>query len=300
MSVVSFGPKRQFVEPEGGQAYECAICLETLKTEDGSIAPSLIDGAERVAGITVLPCGHENHTACLKRNEQIRGPNCPECRAAYQPLFNHVQPAVANPVANAVAPPAPPVNVNQLFRLAVRHGNTHDVARLIAAGADVNGANPSGETVLMIASLNADMDSVVLLIEAGADVNAVNNRGEPALMIASMYGRERVVIQLLAAGANVNAASHDGGTALISASSSPSEGTVARLIDAGANVNAVNNDGLTALMGASMYGREGVVARLIDAGANVNAATQHGTSIMIARLNHREAVVALLVAAGAQ
>jgi hypothetical protein len=58
------------------------------------------------------------------------------------------------------------------------------LARLIDGGADVNGASPSGETVLMIAVRRGDAEKVRVLIDAGALVTSSNSEGQTALQMA--------------------------------------------------------------------------------------------------------------------
>jgi uncharacterized glyoxalase superfamily protein PhnB len=304
MSVVSFGPKRHFVPPEDGQSYDCAICLDPMYNEDGSVAPSPIDDEENASGLTTLGCGHENHTACLLRAAK-RSAMCPECRAPYR-IINPNQSAIANPVA----PPAPPVNVNEQLINAARDGNTDAVVQMIAEGADVNAADQTGATALAFASTNSLVAVLVYLIAAGVNVNAANQYGTTALMLASYNENgfsqddEAVVARLIAAGANVNAVNNVGNTALMIASKNGADytGVVRRLIAAGANVNAANQNGFTALMLASDNGHETVVARLIAAGANVNDVNGEGISaLMYANDNGHEAVATQLrvaVAAG--
>ncbi len=295
MSVVSFGPKRHFVPQEGGQSYDCAICLDPMYNEDGSVALSPYETAENASGLTTLGCGHENHTACLLRTAQ-RSAMCPECRAPYR-IINPNQPAIVNPVA----PPAPPLNVNQRLLIASENGDMVSVVQMIDAGADVNAANRLGGTPLMMASQFRHEAVGERLIAAGANVNAANEIGFTALIFASLRGLGALVEQLVAAGANVNAANHQGYTAIIFASSRGHEALVTQLIAAGSNVNAANNYNQSALSLASINGHEGVVARLIAAGANVNYADNDGyTAVMLAGGRGHEDVVALLVAAGAR
>ena len=111
---------------------------------------------------------------------------------------------------------------NTALMLATRRGNTKEMQRLIASGADVNAANHAGNTALIIAANTYDIGAVKLLLEKGAKVNAANGQGETALMHAAPRCnsdgespcRADMVKLLLAKGANVHARDKKGETAL--------------------------------------------------------------------------------------
>ena len=114
-----------------------------------------------------------------------------------------------------------------------------EVQRLIAKGADVNSKDKKyGNTALMWASYNGNVEIVQALIDKGADINANSNPGRTALMWASISGHKEVVQLLLAKGADVNSKDVDGNTALIHAADEGRTEIVQALIDKGADVNA--------------------------------------------------------------
>ena len=80
-------------------------------------------------------------------------------------------------------------------------------------------------------------------------------------------------------------------------------GDVARLealADAGADINALDDHGQTALMNAARDGRMDVVRWLIARGAELDhTAKFHLSALMLAVINGRDAIVGLLVDAGA-
>jgi ankyrin repeat protein len=98
---------------------------------------------------------------------------------------------------------------------ALRGGDHRAVARLVAAGADVNAPDESGATPLMYAAAFSTLADLRLLVDHRADVNAANANGSTALMWAA--GDAAKVRFLLANGAAVNARTKDGTTALLAA-----------------------------------------------------------------------------------
>lgn len=181
---------------------------------------------------------------------------------------------------------APPVAAAEEDMVAAaQHGDSLQVAALLAAGANVHARD---DVALRTASAEGHADVVSLLLAAGANVHA---RDDKPLRVASDEGHADVVSLLLEAGANVHAG-HD--LALRTASDAGDAGIVALLLEAGANVH-VRND--TPLRVASRKGHANVVSLLLAAGANVHAARNGALRVASAR-GHAD-VVALLRAAGA-
>jgi uncharacterized protein len=65
------------------------------------------------------------------------------------------------------------------------------VAKAVELGADVNAANPAGDTALHLVATAGNDSAVELLANHGANVNAKNKRGETPLMLASTAGGRR-------------------------------------------------------------------------------------------------------------
>ena len=102
-----------------------------------------------------------------------------------------------------------------LLRYAADYHGYDAVQALIAAGADVNGANRDGYSALCAASARGDARTVRLLLANGADVAAVEtDGGQTPLHYAARYGHLEVVADLLAFGAPANVADKDGRTPL--------------------------------------------------------------------------------------
>jgi ankyrin repeat protein len=72
---------------------------------------------------------------------------------------------------------------------------------LLDKKADVNAADNSGQTTLMLASTNGRLEVVQMLLAKKAVVNAKDKNGRTALMLASQGGHEEVKKLLVKAGA---------------------------------------------------------------------------------------------------
>mmetsp|Transcript_23828 Transcript_23828/g.58432 ORF Transcript_23828/g.58432 Transcript_23828/m.58432 type:complete len:158 (+) Transcript_23828:175-648(+) len=146
------------------------------------------------------------------------------------------------------------------------------VARLIAAGADVNKTR-SGDGVapLHLAAQNGYSEIVELLVAAGADVNTASARGNTALYAATVkrcLEVAKLAKCLIAAGADVNKARpHKGSAPLLFAARDGYGEPVELLIAAGADVNKALPCGATPLSLALTRGHAEVVRMLRAAGA---------------------------------
>jgi ankyrin repeat protein len=190
--------------------------------------------------------------------------------------------------------------------LAVKGTDLPKVQALLAQGVDVNAITVAGETALTYAA-DRDLQSTELvrvLLAAGAAVNLGGKCCTP-LTTAASKGDVNVLRLLLAAGADVNLG-NGWSTPLINAAGHGDPALVELLLTAGANVNATGIRGFTALIyalqeiGAGRGSRESVQV-LLRAGADVNAKDETGsTALSIARANHDDETVAILLQAGAK
>ncbi|KAJ5982719.1 hypothetical protein N7451_012819 [Penicillium sp. IBT 35674x] len=105
-----------------------------------------------------------------------------------------------------------PSTMGAIHHAAVR-GSKAIVEVLLNRHADVDAANPVGQTALHCASRNGFADIVALLLERHTNVNCVDENGQTALHAAAAQGYEDIVKILLNAGANVDLEDLDGDTA---------------------------------------------------------------------------------------
>jgi uncharacterized protein len=126
----------------------------------------------------------------------------------------------------------------------VRTGDLETAELLVAAGADVNGANRYDLLPLHVAVSNGHVDLVRWLLAQGADPRVPDRSGDTPLAIASRSGELQMVEALLAHGADIDARDpHYAQTPLMLAVRGEHVDVVRRLLEAGADVDARTNVG---------------------------------------------------------
>jgi uncharacterized protein len=182
---------------------------------------------------------------------------------------------------------------------AAEHRDGALIAKLLAAGADVNAAQVDGMTALHWAVYNDDAETAGLLVRSRANVNATNRYGVPPLSIACTNGNATLVRLLLDAGANANASLPGGETVLMTAARVGNLEAVKALLARGANPNAQERRDQTALMFAAAEGHATVVRALLEAGSEVKATLASGfTPLLFAVREGHIDVVRVLLEAG--
>jgi ankyrin repeat protein len=196
---------------------------------------------------------------------------------------------------------AKPDSLNDLgvfpLSLACANGSGAMAKRLLAAGASVRTALPSGESPLMTCARTGAADAVRLLAERGADVNArETHRGQTALMWAAGGKHPDAVKALLERGADANAVSTGGFTPLMFAAREGDPESLRLLLAAGARIDATTPAGESALLIAAASvsgvtardyrvipersGHEAAAMLLVERGANVNQADTFGMTAL--------------------
>ena len=93
--------------------------------------------------------------------------------------------------------------MTQEWKAAVQRGSLDDLARLAAAGADIDARDAHGQTALMLAAVEGDADVVDWLVARGAMLDHTAKYGLSALMLAVINGHVDIVRTLVRAGANL-------------------------------------------------------------------------------------------------
>jgi len=163
-----------------------------------------------------------------------------------------------------------------------------DMAALTVLGVrpNLNTRNEEGETPLMEAvwNMTADvrMERMQFILDNGADINAVDRNGRTVLMIASLNGNVDIAGMLLNRGADVNVRDNQGLTALMLVLSFAANvnderhlNIIRALIDHQTNLNFANVRNLTALDLAVINDTKGTTVQMLRrAGGKCNQMCQ--------------------------
>jgi hypothetical protein len=145
---------------------------------------------------------------------------------------------------------------NILLFQAVGAGHADWVQELLTGGADANFTAPGGDTGLLTAAWNCNLQIARALLGHGASADSANVNGETALILSSETCANGEMTQvLLDAKADPNAKTKNGMTALMAAVRNPF--VAERLIMAGADPAAKDNYGNTAESDSCDRGAEG-------------------------------------------
>ena len=144
---------------------------------------------------------------------------------------------------------------------AAANGHLDIVKKLVERGANIDGVVPhTGETPLRAACFTRKNEIINYLIRKGVDVEIADNSGFTCLMIASRMGSSNIVEYLVeVANAKVNKRDNRDSTALLCAAESHSLDTVIYLLKKGAALNVVDCFGNTPLTNAIMNGSTDIV-----------------------------------------
>ena len=85
---------------------------------------------------------------------------------------------------------------------AVQQGQTDEIARLVAAGTDVESTGEHGTTMLQWAVMTNSIDGLSALLAAGADPDRTGHDGDGPLHLAAFHSDPAYLVMLLDAGAD--------------------------------------------------------------------------------------------------
>jgi len=152
----------------------------------------------------------------------------------------------------------------------IQAGNRKAALALIAAGADVNAAQPDGTTPLQWAVYRVDRELVAALLKKGARPTAINKYGASALAEAVRVANVEMVGMLLEVGADANVANADGQTAVMLAARTGNVAVAKLLVEHGADINRREQyRNQSAVMWAAAEGHAGMVAFLVSKKADL-------------------------------
>lgn len=153
-------------------------------------------------------------------------------------------------------------------------------------GAKANSQDKNKRSLLLIATINQQLEMAQLLIAHGADVNMQADNLDSPFLYAGASGQTVLVKLYLANGARFDVFNRYNGSALIPACERGHIETVKVLVNTkGFPVNHVNRLGWTALLEAVILGDgskkyQQIVQILKDGGANVNIADKDGVTAL--------------------
>lgn len=159
--------------------------------------------------------------------------------------------------------------------------------------------NPSIMLILAI-KYKCDNDMILKLIENGADINGKDENGKTVLMYAIIYNDD-VVNVLIRKGVNMDAQDIHGCTSLMYAFMSDTRNQIMRLlIDSGANTSIQNKQGKTVLMYSIYYNNKDILNVLILKKDDIDIQDEQGnTALMIAFINFKIDMAKVLILNGA-
>uniref|UniRef100_A0A3Q2Y5Y7 Kinase D interacting substrate 220 n=1 Tax=Hippocampus comes TaxID=109280 RepID=A0A3Q2Y5Y7_HIPCM len=161
---------------------------------------------------------------------------------------------------------------------------------------DVDSRSDNGQTPLMVAAEQGNLEIVQELIRRGANVNCDDVDCWTALMSASKEGHIQVVRELLDNDANAEHRDMGGWTALMWAAYKGRTDVAQLLLSKGANPNITGQYSVYPIIWAAGRGHAEIVHLLLQHGAKVNCSDKYGTTPLIwaARKGHYDSVMHLL------
>ncbi|XP_028993933.1 kinase D-interacting substrate of 220 kDa B isoform X1 [Betta splendens] len=161
---------------------------------------------------------------------------------------------------------------------------------------DVDSRSDNGQTPLMVAAEQGNLEIVQELIRRGATVDLDDIDCWTALISAAKEGHIEVVSELLENNANLEHRDMGGWTALMWAAYKGRTDVAQLLLEKGANPNITGQYSVYPIIWAAGRGHGQIVHLLLQHGAKVNCSDKYGTTPLIwaARKGHYSSVVHLL------
>ncbi len=247
-------------------------------------------------GVVSAGCAHDAQTlAYRERLEQ--GAITPE----ETERFRSTQAEVLALTASASDPlPRYASELDAGLREAAARGDVARLRQLIKDGAQVNAVDAWGNTALLVAAREGEIDVARLLLRSLADVEGRGGSMTP-LAAAALRGHTQMVQLLLRAGADVNAVGLNEQTPLMNAVKLNRTAVAQTLIKAGASTRITDRSGDNLLVVAITENQGDMLALLLDSGMDPNLPDANGLSPLYwAQQLQRPAMAQRLLAAGAR
>jgi hypothetical protein len=167
---------------------------------------------------------------------------------------------------------------------------------LLEKNADAAIADIYGQTALMMAVFNGQLECLKLMIDAKVDVNRQDDKGSSGLHIACQEGHVECVRQILDSKADVHLRTNHGQTGLTLASAKGHLECLKLMIDAKANVNQQTIECSTGLHFTCQHGYTECLRLLIDSKADVQHQDELGqTGLVMAAFNEHLECLKLMI-----
>ncbi|XP_004582647.2 kinase D-interacting substrate of 220 kDa isoform X2 [Ochotona princeps] len=178
----------------------------------------------------------------------------------------------------------------------VEEENIPALKALLEKCKDVDETNECGQTPLMLAAEQGNLEIVKELIKNGANCNLEDLDNWTALISASKEGHVHIVEELLKCGVNLEHRDMGGWTALMWACYKGRTEVVELLLSYGANPSVTGLYSVYPIIWAAGRGHADIVHLLLQNGAKVNCSDKYGTTPLVwaARKGHLECVRHLL------
>ena len=150
----------------------------------------------------------------------------------------------------------------------------------IELGVNPNTQDKLGNTPLITASFNGDINVVIALLEHNVNINIKTKSKHSALHFAARFGREEIARLLLRAGLNTDDQDETGATPVFAACEADHKAIVELLVQKKADINLTDVYNQSALMAACQNNFVAIVQLLLQAGANPNLQRQDGTTAL--------------------
>lgn len=184
---------------------------------------------------------------------------------------------------------------------AAREGEKDHLLTLLKIGANINAQDEDGNTAVMAATQQNQVEIVQVLIAHGADINIRNKRLDNVLLYAGAEGLLQIVQLAIQAGADTTITNRYGGIAIIPACERGHIEVVKELLThSDTDVNHINDLHWTALLEAIILSDGGkthqeIVQLLIDHGADIKITDKDGvTPLQHARDRGYQEIVEIL------
>src|SRR5690349_6302748 len=214
---------------------------------------------------------------------------------------------LAMPAAAQIPPSATEIAAYRGLHAAAAKGDAAEIARLLAAGENIDAVDSHRRTPLHVAAHFGHQVAAQALVKGGANPNALDAQQYDIVTIAAVNNDVPMLKLALAGGCSPNnITSPYQGTALIAAAHLGHAEVVRVLIAAGAPLDHVNNLGWTALIESIVLGNGGrshtdTLKSLVDAKASLNLADRNGqTPLALARSRNYAEMARILEQAGAK